>query len=81
MADKKKAILLRITPDLWDRLSVWARDDLRSVNAQIEYVLREAVRRRFGRDGAPGEATTAEAAEADVPGEGETERRRDEETA
>ena len=48
MVDKKKAILLRIPPDLWDNLNRWARDELRSLNGQIEYVLREAVRRRAG---------------------------------
>jgi hypothetical protein len=47
MADKK-AILLRITPELWEQLNRWARDDLRSLNAQIEFVLREAVRQRAG---------------------------------
>lgn len=46
--DKKKAILLRISPELWNALNVWARDELRSLNAQVEYVLREAVRRRRG---------------------------------
>jgi hypothetical protein len=49
MVDKKKAILLRIPPDLWDDLNRWARDELRSLNAQIEYVLRNAVRRRSGK--------------------------------
>ncbi len=53
MADKKKAILLRIPPDLWEKLNSWAKDDLRSVNAQIEYLLREAVRRRRGKLDAP----------------------------
>jgi len=48
MADKK-ALLLRIPQDLWDSLNRWARDDLRSVNAQIEFLLREAVRKRTGR--------------------------------
>ncbi|MGQ9649365.1 MAG: hypothetical protein ACUVXJ_04585 [Phycisphaerae bacterium] len=48
MADKKKAILLRIPQDLWDSLNRWSRDDLRSLNAQIEFILREAVRRRAG---------------------------------
>lgn len=47
MADKK-AILLRIPPDLWEHLNRWARDDLRSVNAQIEYLLREALKKRTG---------------------------------
>lgn len=46
MADKRKSILLRIAPELWEGLSQWASADLRSVNAQIEYILREAVRRR-----------------------------------
>lgn len=49
MADKKKALLLRIPADLADALQRWAADDLRSVNAQIEYLLREAVRRRGQR--------------------------------
>jgi hypothetical protein len=48
MADKK-AILLRIPPDLWEHLNRWARDDLRSLNAQIEFILREAVRKRSGK--------------------------------
>jgi hypothetical protein len=42
----KKAILLRISPELWEQLNRWAAHELRSVNAQIEYLLREAVRRR-----------------------------------
>jgi hypothetical protein len=53
MSDKKKAILLRISPDLWDSLNGWAQVELRSLNAQIEYVLREAVRKRMGRKAAP----------------------------
>ncbi len=48
MAEKKKAILLRIPQDLWDSMNRWSRDDLRSLNAQIEFILREAVRRRAG---------------------------------
>jgi hypothetical protein len=47
---ERKPYLLRIPSDLWDELARWAKDDLRSLNAQIEYVLREAVRRRRGRD-------------------------------
>lgn len=46
MADERKSILLRINPVLWASLSRWAADDLRSLNAQIEFVLREAVRER-----------------------------------
>ena len=47
MADRKP-FLLRLPPDLMDALNRWARDELRSLNAQIEYVLRDAVRRRRG---------------------------------
>lgn len=43
---QKKQLLLRIDPELWSALNAWARDELRSVNGQIEYVLRDAVRRR-----------------------------------
>jgi hypothetical protein len=48
VSDKKKAILLRISPELWTQLNRWAAHELRSVNAQIEYILREAVRKRSG---------------------------------
>jgi hypothetical protein len=49
MAEKKKALLLRISPDLWESLNRWAKHELRSVNAQIEYILREAVHKRTGQ--------------------------------
>lgn len=42
----KRSFLLRLPPELWENVKRWADDDLRSVNAQIEYLLREAVRRR-----------------------------------
>ncbi len=47
MAERKQ-FLLRIDPLLWADLEAWAADELRSVNGQIEYVLREAVRKRKG---------------------------------
>jgi hypothetical protein len=46
----RKQYLLRIDPDLWAEVEKWAADELRSVNAQVEYILRDAVRRR-GRGG------------------------------
>jgi hypothetical protein len=46
---KKKAFLLRMSPELWEELSRWAADELRSVNGHIEYVLRKAVREERGR--------------------------------
>jgi hypothetical protein len=46
----RKSFLLRISPDLYAKLERWAADELRSANAQIEYLLTDAVR-RAGRDG------------------------------
>jgi hypothetical protein len=42
----RKPFLLRIPPDLWNELENWAATELRSVNGQIEYLLRQAVERR-----------------------------------
>lgn len=56
MADPRKSVLLRIPADLWESLNRWARDDLRSLNAQIEWALRESLRRHRGeRLSAPGD--------------------------
>jgi len=43
MAERKK-LLLRLDPEVHDAIARWAADDLRSVNAQIEYALRAALR-------------------------------------
>jgi len=40
----RKAFLLRIDPAVLEALQRWANDDLRSLNAQIEFVLRRALR-------------------------------------
>jgi hypothetical protein len=42
----RKSFPLRISPELYDELRRWAEQDFRSVNGQIEFILREAVRRR-----------------------------------
>lgn len=44
MAEKKK-FLLRISDNLFAALEKWAADDLRSVNAQVEYLLTEAAKK------------------------------------
>lgn len=49
--EPKKSILLRIPPDLARDLHMWARDELRSVNGQIEFVLKQAVNRWKGEKG------------------------------
>ena len=45
MADRK-SLLLRIDPDLWADIERLAQSELRSVNGQIEYLLREALEKR-----------------------------------
>jgi hypothetical protein len=42
---KRKAFALRISEDILDAMQRWADDELRSANGQIEYVLREALRK------------------------------------
>jgi hypothetical protein len=51
---ERKPFLLRVPPDLWKDLEKWAADELRSVNGQIEYLLRQAVvkRKEAGKKGA-----------------------------
>jgi hypothetical protein len=44
--EERKPFLLRIPPDLWKELEKWSADELRSVNGQIEYLLRQAVNQR-----------------------------------
>ncbi|MCP4592445.1 MAG: Arc family DNA-binding protein [bacterium] len=46
---KRKPFLLRLPEELMEELNRWAGDELRSLNAQIEYLLREATRRRRRR--------------------------------
>ncbi len=42
----KKAFLLRIDPELWSEIERLAQAELRSVNGQVEYLLRAALERR-----------------------------------
>ena len=48
MSDRK-AFPLRLSPELYEELRRWAEADLRSVNGQIEFLLRQAVAQRRGR--------------------------------
>jgi hypothetical protein len=58
-SEDRKAFLLRIDPKLWAELEAWAGDELRSVNGQIEFLLRQAVqqRRKKPPDEGPAEET------------------------
>lgn len=40
----KKRFLLRLDPEIYEALERWSQDELRSVNAQIEYLLRQALK-------------------------------------
>jgi hypothetical protein len=50
---KRKAFLMRIDPVLWAELESWAQAELRSVNGQIEMILRQAIQKRKGPDPQP----------------------------
>jgi hypothetical protein len=50
---ERKSFLLRIDGDLWAQLERWAQEELRSVNGQIEYLLRQAVQKRIGDNREP----------------------------
>jgi hypothetical protein len=62
VAEERKSFLLRLPPELWKELEKWAADELRSVNAQIEYVLRQAVQKRKGGATAPPPQNSADGA-------------------
>lgn len=45
----RKSFPLRIDPQLFQALEEWAQQDMRSINAQIEFLLREAIAKRWRR--------------------------------
>ncbi len=57
--ESRKSFLLRVDPKLWRELERWAADELRSVNGQVEWILRDAVRRRNATGGVLGEGGEA----------------------
>ena len=52
---QKKSFLLRLPPELLEELQKWAQDDLRSLNAQLEFLLRESLRQRRRRERTDGD--------------------------
>lgn len=40
---QKKQLILRLPASLWQDIAIWADEDLRSINSQIEYILKQAV--------------------------------------
>lgn len=47
---ERKAFLIRLPAEVLDELNRWAKDDLRSLNGQIEFLLREALRKQRGKE-------------------------------
>lgn len=56
----KKSFLLRVDPAVWAEIERLAQAELRSINAQVEYLLRDALARRGIRPRAPGNADDSE---------------------
>jgi hypothetical protein len=42
---KKKSFVLRLNPDMYERLEKWAADEFRSANGQIEWILDQALKK------------------------------------
>jgi hypothetical protein len=63
---ERKRLLLRLDPAIYEAVARWAADDLRSVNAQIEYALRRALR-AAGRDHRLGDTPPAGPASVEAP--------------
>jgi hypothetical protein len=74
----RKPFMLRLEPATMEALKMWAADDLRSVNGQIEYLLRVALRGAGRLPGSkkPRPATDAEPDSSEPPGEQGPEQRR-----
>jgi hypothetical protein len=59
----KKAFLLRVDPAVLSAVQKWAEDDLRSLNGQIEYLLRQALAKRGVKLAPPGQDAPTPAVE------------------
>jgi hypothetical protein len=68
----RKSFLLRISPALYEALEGWAQQELRSVNGQIEYVLKEAVRKRESKFAVEKEMDSQTDSQADPPTNSQT---------
>lgn len=64
---ERKPFLLRLDPDTFAALQAWAADDLRSVNGQVEFLLRRALRDAGRLPGLRGNLTEAARSPADEP--------------
>ena len=64
---ERKPFLIRVDRDVLDAVQRWANDDLRSLNAQVEFVLRGALRKAGRLPGAPDPAPPATDADVTPP--------------
>ena len=57
---ERRPFLLRVEPELLEALALWARDDLRSLNGQIEFILRNSLKQagRLSKTAPPEEPET-----------------------
>lgn len=62
---ERKSFLLRVDPDVYDAVQRWAADELRSLNAQIEFLLRRSLA-DAGRLKGPARATDAKPDQGEV---------------
>ena len=63
---ERKSFLLRVDPELLEKVQRWANDDLRSLNGQIEFLLRRALR-EAGREVARDRADSSAGEESSSP--------------
>ena len=54
--EERKSFLLRVSSGLWKEIEGWAQEDMRSVNAQVEFLLKQAVAKRKGAPGGDNES-------------------------
>ena len=64
---ERKSFLLRVDRELLDAVQRWANDDLRSLNAQIEFLLRRSLQQAGRQRAATNASSTADESEPDEP--------------
>ncbi len=57
---KRKQYPLRVDPEVWDAVERWAQDEMRSANGQVEWILRDALRRAGRLPGKPGNSKASQ---------------------
>ena len=63
---ERKSFLLRVDPETFDAIQKWAADELRSVNGQVEFLLRRALRESGRLKGEPASSSSSSAGSGDA---------------